>query len=265
MTPFEGPNYTQAPNEFLDAILPEIDTLGELKVTIAIIRQTFGWHRKSAGLTLTKLEKLTGLRREAVNNGVAAAMERGYVTREKEGRSFCYALNVGPDTELPEDPSVRMSNRSSVRMSDSPLDRKKEKAKKKEKDGVEHPEFQAWIKAHEEVTGHSPPGPRTKALQALASSYLARREEGWTVDQLLAAILGAHKDDWRREHGYDVAESILRPTKIGSLVNKGEVANRPKQGARTPMPGGRRMSADEMFARTDAELHDEKEEDDAAA
>jgi hypothetical protein len=39
---------------------------------------------------------------------------------------------------------------------------------------------------------------------------------------LKAATIGAHADEFRRTHNYDVAESVLRPTKITKLVNAGQ-------------------------------------------
>ncbi len=90
----DAPNYTQTPNELLDDWLPQIDTLAELKVTLAIVRQTFGWHRASKRLSISRLEALTGLSRQAVVSGTAAALLRGYVTRERDGRAWVYRLSV---------------------------------------------------------------------------------------------------------------------------------------------------------------------------
>jgi phage replication O-like protein O len=91
---FDAPNYTQAPNAFFDLLVVEIDTLAELKVTLAIIRATFGWHKDEDELSFTQLEERTGLSRQSVNDGVGAALERGYVQRRKQGRSFLYRLEV---------------------------------------------------------------------------------------------------------------------------------------------------------------------------
>jgi predicted transcriptional regulator len=91
---FAPPNHTQAPNEFYDRILPEIDTLAELKVTDIIIRQTFGWHMRERELSLGKLEELTGLTRTSVSDGLKRAMKRGTVSRRKVGNSYAYKLVV---------------------------------------------------------------------------------------------------------------------------------------------------------------------------
>lgn len=78
---FEKPNHTQTPNSFFDEIMKEIDTMAELKFTLAIIRQTIGWHRKRVRFGIGKIEHLTGMARNSVLAGAEAAEERGTVRR----------------------------------------------------------------------------------------------------------------------------------------------------------------------------------------
>lgn len=93
--------YTQCPNIFFDEIMLEIDTLAEMKVTAAIIRQTFGWQKEEDQLSLSRLVELTGLSRQSVSEGVKAALKRGYVGRRKVGQSYIYGLRVtSQDTRL---------------------------------------------------------------------------------------------------------------------------------------------------------------------
>lgn len=87
-------------------------------------------------------------------------------------------------------------------------------------------QFEAWLEHHEHVTGHRPPGTKTKARKTLLSSFNARVNEGWSLDELKAATVGAHSDDYRRENGYDTPTSILRPTKVGDLVARGRARSR---------------------------------------
>lgn len=95
---YEAPNYTQTPNELLDDLLPQITSLSELKVTLAIIRNTFGWHREKKKLSHSYLVQATGLSREGVNKGIQQAIERGYVGRKQDGQSYVYWLNVEETT-----------------------------------------------------------------------------------------------------------------------------------------------------------------------
>lgn len=87
--------------------------------------------------------------------------------------------------------------------------------------------FEEWLTDHQAITGHKPSPPTTQAYKDVVASYAARRAEGWTLDQLKAATRGAYNDEYRREHGYTTATSVLRPKKIGDLVARGE-AKAPK-------------------------------------
>jgi hypothetical protein len=98
----------------------------------------------------------------------------------------------------------------------------REEEKRKEKDNnSEHPDFGAWLKHHEQTTGRKPPKAGTQARQAIASMFAARRSEGYELAQLCGATLGAFNDEWRRENGHYGHESVLRPTKIHELIEKG--------------------------------------------
>lgn len=85
------------------------------------------------------------------------------------------------------------------------------------------PDLEEWLLTYEQTTGHSLPARTTKAFKSIAESYNARRSEGHAAHDLLLAIAGAHGDTYRRENGYDTAESILRPTKIGKLIAQGRL------------------------------------------
>lgn len=100
-TSAEVPNFTQTPNSFYDRLLPQINSLAELKVTLTIIRQTFGWCNKNGGrkledqLSLSRLADLTGMARTSVHQGLIAGMERGTILRRKKGRQdYMYRLNL---------------------------------------------------------------------------------------------------------------------------------------------------------------------------
>ncbi len=85
-------------------------------------------------------------------------------------------------------------------------------------------EFSDFAAGHAQVTGSPPPKTGTKARQARLAEFTARREEGWSLDDLKAATIGAFTDSYRREHGHYDLESVLRPTKVDKLVSKGRRA-----------------------------------------
>lgn len=91
---YAGPNYTQTPNRFLDEQLAGIETLAELKVTLAVFRRTFGWGERSDSISITELERATGLGRAAVVDGTRRALARGTIARKRAGASFRYSVDV---------------------------------------------------------------------------------------------------------------------------------------------------------------------------
>jgi hypothetical protein len=140
---------------------------------------------------------------------------------------------VSPPPQLirPDETSYRTKRRIGTkrpgRVDETSGRSKKERQEAKEAPPIVPPaEFSGWLDRHSEVTGHGPPRRGTKAWESLEASYRARRGEGYSADDLAVAILGAHRDDYRRENGYDVAESILRPTKVLALINRGRAAQR---------------------------------------
>jgi phage replication O-like protein O len=105
MTNIPAPNYTQIPNAILDVMADMSDA--ELRIVVAIARQTFGWHKKRDKISLSYLRKLTGMSRQGVLNGLAAGIARGLIERtpdEADPRgSIWYRLLVDMDawTGLP--------------------------------------------------------------------------------------------------------------------------------------------------------------------
>ncbi|PIH00231.1 hypothetical protein [Deinococcus sp. UR1] len=91
---FSPPNYTQTPNE-LFALQSDMEHT-ELRVTLAIVRATFGWNAggQLAHLTLDMLMSDTGLSKQGVLNGVKAGKERGTLATIKQGRDVYYGLVV---------------------------------------------------------------------------------------------------------------------------------------------------------------------------
>lgn len=79
MNGFASPNHTQTPNDLFDVLLAQIDTLAELKVTLAVIRKTLGYHKKHDPISYTQLQKITGMNPQAVQDGVERAIARGTI------------------------------------------------------------------------------------------------------------------------------------------------------------------------------------------
>ena len=81
--------------------------------------------------------------------------------------------------------------------------------------------FDDFLADHQATTGHTPPGPETKAYAALAGQFNSCCEDGHSLDELKLATRGAHADPNRRENGWDTSDSVLRVTKVHKLIEAG--------------------------------------------
>jgi hypothetical protein len=84
MTGFKSPNYTQTPNDLFDEWLPDLG-YAALKVLLVVVRYTFGFHTNTRRLSITTMEKLTGLSRQGVQDGAAELETLGLVKRAQDG------------------------------------------------------------------------------------------------------------------------------------------------------------------------------------
>ena len=106
-TGFKEPNFTQVPNDlfkYMDAMSNQ-----ELRVLLALIRLTFGYHRTKVRASITKLQEMTGLSRQGVINGANMAEDRGLVTKITGNGVNQWVVNV-VDQQL-----VNVVDRSSQR------------------------------------------------------------------------------------------------------------------------------------------------------
>ncbi len=76
---FPEPEWTQVPNKFFEMI-PEMES-SEVRVTLIMIRETYGYHRESFKMGLGKLADAAGLSRNAAKDGAEAAEIRGTFKR----------------------------------------------------------------------------------------------------------------------------------------------------------------------------------------
>ncbi len=85
MTGIEEPKWTQIPNVLLDTDMASMSE-AELKCTLAILRRIVGYHReKPEPVSYSLLQTLTGLSRQAVIDGITAAVARGRVCQAGTG------------------------------------------------------------------------------------------------------------------------------------------------------------------------------------
>ena len=73
--------YTKIANELLEGILLADLNKEELKITMAIIRQTYGWGKKEAAISISTFELLTGIDRRHIARSLKTLLEREMISR----------------------------------------------------------------------------------------------------------------------------------------------------------------------------------------
>lgn len=86
------PNYTQIPNRILDFQARLKDA--PLRVILCICRETFGYHRKSAALSVSQIAKKTGLSRNHACKAARELCSCGYAGRKRHKRTFLYFVDL---------------------------------------------------------------------------------------------------------------------------------------------------------------------------
>ena len=111
---FAPPNFTPVPNDFFDAHLADMDK-AELKVVLAILRQTLGWvhpenrdlRRSQWRISIRDLAKVTGLSVDSIYKGAEAAEARGLIKRTQDGGVTKWEIVwQGPDETTEGEPHI---------------------------------------------------------------------------------------------------------------------------------------------------------------
>lgn len=214
MSGYDSPNYTQAPNELFDGLLPDLSQ-AELKVTLAIVRQTFGWHREKHELSIAFLMRATGLSRQGVLDGLERGLARGYLCREPSGQTYRYWLVVNElDGQGSRPEVVKPVDRQVVNESDPKKERGKET---KETASL----FAYWKEKLEK-------GPTTR-LTPERRRKIQDRLKNYSAADIRKAIDGCAASPWHREHAPTATELTLicrSDTKLEEFMERAPRAKR---------------------------------------
>jgi phage replication O-like protein O len=104
MPGFKSPRHTQTPNDLFDSLMAEMNE-AELKVVLAAIRQTLGYHRNTDEISLTQFERMTGLSRETVVIGIECAIDRGVLREVGRGKRGVKRWELVIDDDQSENPT----------------------------------------------------------------------------------------------------------------------------------------------------------------
>jgi phage replication O-like protein O len=150
---FEIPNHTQTPNSFFDELLKQFKSLSEIKVVLAIVRLTFGWHKAADKISISQLQRLTGLSRESVTVGIKKALEHGLIERSPVGNSFIYRLKLVRNSDQSEVATGTESRPKSVGDPDWKIVRNSDPQKKAVKEKKESSAHSRLMKFHADRGG----------------------------------------------------------------------------------------------------------------
>lgn len=86
-------NYTRTPNEIL-ACAPDMNE-AELKLTLVLVRQTYGFHVESVKMTYDDMCKAANLSRTSVSRAINDIEKRGFFRRGRKSMWFVNSPNSG--------------------------------------------------------------------------------------------------------------------------------------------------------------------------
>ena len=106
---FQSPNYTPVPNDFFDMAADMSEA--ELRFTLVLLRETFGYHIRSVKMTVTKIARAAKMTRDSVYTAAEKALARGTVIRQGQGSNAIWTVNVVDTSESDKDtPSVDVAD-----------------------------------------------------------------------------------------------------------------------------------------------------------
>jgi phage replication O-like protein O len=85
--------HTRVANELLEAITVYPFTMAQLKVILAVIRNTYGWSRKTARLSYGRLSSMTVINKRHLKRVVEELVSDGILLKQKEGRLNVLGIN----------------------------------------------------------------------------------------------------------------------------------------------------------------------------
>lgn len=76
-----GNNFTQVPNEILEALARTYLSPNESKIVFLIIRKTYGWHKQTDWISLSQIVEGTGIAKPNVCRSIKSLRKRNIITR----------------------------------------------------------------------------------------------------------------------------------------------------------------------------------------
>ncbi len=122
---FQSPNFTPIPNDFFD-MAPDM-TEAEMRVTLFLMRHTFGYHREVVRMSIEKVMAGTRMSKHGVRDGASAAEERDTIARSVDDGVTLWIVRVEDGARVPTGtPPSTLGDPGGV-LKETPLQSSKEK------------------------------------------------------------------------------------------------------------------------------------------
>lgn len=82
--------------------------------------------------------------------------------------------------------------------------------------------FSSWIEHYKATTGQK----QTRGSSPARKAFGARLDDGYSLEDLKLATVGAHSDEFLRKNGHVVPDTILRASKVDRYIQMGREADK---------------------------------------
>ena len=86
--------FTKFPNEFVEGVLKADLTKTQLKIVIAVFRQTEGWKKKFESISFSKLCEMTNCSESQIKRDVKYLLKEGFLLEDGKGQSRKLGVNI---------------------------------------------------------------------------------------------------------------------------------------------------------------------------
>lgn len=220
---FERPNYTQVPNLLFDELMKEMGE-AELRVTLCLVRKIVGYHKiRPEAVSLSQIQRMTGLSRVSAVNGLEQAMERGLIKRAGNGkRGVSLFQLVHPDDD--QLTTFTRTSKASIPVTSkaSLLTKEKKKKESKEKNSPLTPQGDSALETMIAAVKKHLRQSDKKQAENVARTLLAQHPEKKAAFNLVVPItvedLPLFCIHWDKKKDRD-GNSLTRPRNTTSVLN----------------------------------------------
>lgn len=194
MAGFSSPNHTETPNDLFDVHLKDMGE-SELKVVMAIIRLTRGYHKETVKASISKLMNVTGLSKQGVIDGAKEAESHGFIIKigGEKGEKNQWQLNYSDEVVNQVDKVGQQSRQPKAKSSQPGRQHLKKEFKEIFKENVffSDPQFlEAWgnFEVHRKEI--------RKPMTEQSAKNVVRKLSAYSVSVAIAALNKSIENGW---------------------------------------------------------------------